>query len=271
LSDPESAFARNVEEWERYNATPLGRLRQELVTAHLLQHLASLPAPVTVLDAGAGTGGHALELAQQGYRVCLVDFAAEMLEVARRSLTAADPALLHRVEFCCFPVEEVSRRFPAGHFQAVLAHTLLEYLDAPWEVLRGLVEVVAPGGLLSLVMVNLHSDALRLAWASNDLVRAREALTTPFVHEGLFGRRVPLSLPEVRQELAGAGVEVAAVYGIRIFSDEFTEEELADAAFAAQLWDLEMAASELEPYRSVARYWHVVGVKVGEGAGPPSC
>jgi S-adenosylmethionine-dependent methyltransferase len=262
MLDRAAAFAKHAEDWERYTTTPLGRLRQELVLAHLREHMGALPSPATVLDAGSGSGGYALALAQQGHRVHLLDVAEEMLNLARWRLSDANPALLERVEFSCFPVEVVAERLPGDHFDLVLAHTLLEYVDEPWSVLRGLIQVLAPGGLLSLLLVNPRAEAFRLAWVKRDLEQARRALTESLSKADLFGLpRRGLPADRIRQELSEARVDPLAEYGIRIFADYFSSEELADPDFLDRLQELEAQASHLEPYKGVARYLHIVGAK----------
>jgi S-adenosylmethionine-dependent methyltransferase len=256
-----TAFGQHAQEWDRYTTTPLGRLRQELTMAHLMAHLGSA-SPAHVLDAGAGTGGYALALLQGGHHVCLLDFAPEMLDIASERIRAIDPALLDRAEFYCLPIEQAAERFPDAPFQAVLAHTLLEYLDDPWDALASLIRVLQPGGLLSLLIVNPHADAFRLSYDKRDLIGARQALTGDTSRSDLFGLpRHVLPQSQLREALQEEGVEIMAEYGIRIFSDHFKADELTDPAFYRRLSELEMAASPLEPYRSVARYLHLLGRK----------
>jgi hypothetical protein len=139
---------------------------------------------------------------------------------------------------------------------------LLEYLDDPWEGLASLARLLAPEGLLSLLVVNPLAEPFQLAWIKRELVLAREAPTGPVGRPDLFGlhRRV-LPLNQTRQALAESGVHVVAEYGIRIFADYFTTEELLEPAYYLQLRELEMTASHSEPYRKLARYLHIVGVK----------
>ena len=47
-----------------------------------------------VLDLGCGTGRHALHLAEQGARVCALDFSTGILEEARRKPNADDVMFL---------------------------------------------------------------------------------------------------------------------------------------------------------------------------------
>ncbi|MBM3777551.1 MAG: methyltransferase domain-containing protein [Acidimicrobiia bacterium] len=56
-------------------------------------------APRTILDAGCGSGGHAIELARRGYRVIGVDRSEGLLECAARKVTASGADVtLHRQE-----------------------------------------------------------------------------------------------------------------------------------------------------------------------------
>ena len=48
----------------------------------------------TVLDLGCGSGGHAIRLAERGYRVTGVDRSAEMLAEARKKSGAGNPEFI---------------------------------------------------------------------------------------------------------------------------------------------------------------------------------
>ncbi len=257
-----AAFDRKAEAWEDYTATPLGWLRQELTLRHLSPPLGSLPRSWKVLDAGGGTGSYALPLARQGHQVCLLDFSARMLAIARQKVEQFDPSLRQRMDFCRALVEETPDLFPPGHFDLVLCHTLLEYVSEPQEVLQALTTVLRPGGLLSLLFANPYADALRWALVREDLEKARLALRERVSSADLFGlprRTFPTEV--VQEAMSQAGVEVVAEYGVRIFADYLPAEKLADPEFSARLLELEMAAGALSPYRLIARYTHLLGRK----------
>jgi S-adenosylmethionine-dependent methyltransferase len=256
------SFDAHAQDWEAYTATVLGRLRQDLTLHHLMVHLGPSPGHLQVLDAGGGTGGYALPLAEQGHQVCLLDFAPGMLAIARGKAEGRDPSLLERLTFRCAPVEEVPKLFAPGHFDLILCHTLLEYVAEPREVLQILAVVLRAGGLISLLCVNPHADALRWALARGDLERARLALSEGVSGADLFGLpRRTMPAEGVRQAMAQAGLDEVATHGVRIFADYQPSEKLADPAFLEQLTALELAASGLEPYRSIARYIQLIGVK----------
>lgn len=264
LHQPLAAFDAKAEAWEDYTATPLGWLRQELTLRHLTQHLGSLPRSLKVLDAGGGTGSYAIPLAQQGYQVCLLDFSAQMLAIARQKVEQLDPSLLERMDFCHAPVEQTLGLFPPNHFDLILCHTLLEYVSEPWEILRALTTVLRPGGLISLLFANPYADPLRWALSRGDLEKARLALRERVSSADLFGLpRRTLPIEVVQEAMAQAGVEMLAEYGVRIFADYLPAEKLADPEFVAHLLELETVAGALHPYRLIARYTQLLGRKPG--------
>ena len=257
-----SAFDARADAWEEYTATPLGRLRQDLTLRHLARHLGSPPSCLTILDAGGGTGGYGIPLAAQGHRVCILDFSAPMLAIARDRARRMDPPLLERVEFCCAGVQDASLLFASEHFDVVLCHTLLEYVEQPDETIGTLASVLRPGGMISLLFVTPYADALRWALVREDLDKARLSLSHQVSSADLFGLpRRAFPAGAIRESLVREGMEVLAEYGIRVFADYLPPERLADPDFFSLLMELEAAAGTLSPYKDIARYTLIVGRK----------
>jgi SAM-dependent methyltransferase len=105
---------------------------------------AVVPSPVSVLDAGCGTGRHAAELVAGGFEVVGVDLSPSMLEVARERL--GDGVALSLGDLRTL---DVRRTFDA----VICLNGTIGYLigDADLEAgLAGLVRHVAPGGVLLL-------------------------------------------------------------------------------------------------------------------------
>lgn len=99
----------------------------------------------TVLDAGCGTGGHALGLAELGYRVCGADRSEGMLAVARaKSQPVGNPVDWVRQDLRSL---DLGRSFDAcGAFFAVLSFQLEN--DEMAQTLANLRRHLAPDGLL---------------------------------------------------------------------------------------------------------------------------
>jgi S-adenosylmethionine-dependent methyltransferase len=262
VKEAQVAFDTKAQEWDLYSRAPLGRLRGELTLYYLGRHLDSRAVPMSILDAGAGTGSYALPLARQGHRVCLLDFSGEMLAAAQRNASDEDPGMLEHLKFRQARAQDVPALFGPDCFDLVLCHTLLEYVPDPRDLLQALAHVLKPGGLLSLLAVNPHSDALRWALVKGCLEEARAALGQTRSATTLFGvNRHVYAAAQVEEILAHLGMETVAAYGVRIFADYVAAEKLADAGFYAQLWDLERDAGLLAPYAQIARYSLLIGRK----------
>ena len=123
---------------------------------------ACLPAQGRILEVGCGTGGLLVAAARAGLDIAGVDIAARWLVVARRRLTD------HGLEVPLVAASAERLPWPDGHFDAVVADSVLEHLDAPSAAVREWARVLRPGGRL-------------VVWSPNRFTLA----TDP--HVGLWG------------------------------------------------------------------------------------
>lgn len=109
--------------YQTYAAEELGRLGKDryagiefAVTWQFIEQL--VPRGAHVLDGGCGPGRYAIALAQQGYRVSLLDLSPHCLELAQEwARVAGVDSQFHEVAEG--DVRDLSR-WPDGHFDAVL-------------------------------------------------------------------------------------------------------------------------------------------------------
>jgi len=262
LDDMQARFEAGAEDWTRYNREPLGHIRHEVTWRNLAPHLPDVGdeenAP-RVLDVGGGSGEMALRLARCGYRVWLVDYAAAMLDQARHAAESMPEDTRARLAVRLLSADQAGEAFAPGFFDAILCHTLIEYLPAPSGTLRALVRLLREGGLLSLSFVNRHAEVLRQVRTHGDPAGALAGLEGGAFSAGLFGiTGRAYASEEVRAWLPPLGLTVTAVYGVRAFADRVSPERLADPAFVDSLLQLESAAAQLDPYRQIARYVHLL-------------
>jgi SAM-dependent methyltransferase len=99
-------------------------------------------AGLDVLDAGGGTGGFAVPLAEAGHRVVVVDPSPDSLAALQRR--AAERGLGRARRRRAGRPRRPARLVPAGSADLLLCHSVLEVVDDPAEALRALAGVLRP-------------------------------------------------------------------------------------------------------------------------------
>jgi S-adenosylmethionine-dependent methyltransferase len=231
-----------------------GRVRFEMLLAQVLDALPRPPA--SVVDAGGGTGQLAVPLARLGYPVTVVDTSAAMLATCAQRAADEDPALAARVATVQGDVVEMTALLGPASQDAALCHEVVTCVDDPAAVLATLGEVLRPGGVLSLTSAN-RDWLVQRAGRHGDYPGALRLLDDP----GASGPRPTpghraLTVAELDGQLAKAGFEVTAVYGVSVFA-EGRDDDIDRAALEALL-DLERRVAGREPYRSSAQVVHLV-------------
>ncbi len=248
-----AAFDSKASAWEDYTHTPLGRLREELNWRYLNFHLPS--HPLTALDAGCGTGGLAIRLAQRGDIVHLLDLSDQMLDLAM------EKAKLNGVAAQITPYCDLVETFtPANPFDLIICHTLLEYVSDTANTIRRLAGFLKPQGLLSVVFVNRYAEPLTLALGKGKLLEALAAFETVNSAADLFGvPRQTFESAVIQQYLQSADLEIVAEYGVRIFADYLVAVDWkSDQTQYDMLLMLEMMAAQQAPFSQIGRYGQII-------------
>ncbi|MFI8361258.1 methyltransferase domain-containing protein [Streptomyces sp. NPDC085612] len=213
-----------------------------------------------VLDTGGGTGKFAVPVAHLGHRVTVVDPSPNALFGLERRVSEAGVAdLVRGVQGDAQGLLDVVER---DAYDVVLCHGVLEYVDDPAEGVANAVAALRSGGTLSLLAAGLGGAVLARALAGH-FTEARTALADP---DGRWGSGDPVPRRFTAEQLSGlvggAGLEVGAVHGVRIFAD-LVPGVLVDTEPGAveALRRLEEAAAELPAFHAVATQLHVLGEK----------
>lgn len=140
-TDPTELWERFYSEGEPWS----GRANPALVGELSERPLAGSPG--TALDLGCGTGGDAIWLAGQGWRVDAVDISPTALQHARTAAQAA--GVNGRIRWAC---HNIDADFPAGNWDLVTT----SYLHSPVpldreKILRRAASAVAVGGTLIII------------------------------------------------------------------------------------------------------------------------
>ena len=241
----------------------VSRQLAEQVTEHFAERLGS-GAPLRVMDAGCGQGTQALRLARAGHLVTGLDPDPAMLGAAQSAVAAEAPEVRSRVTFLTGEGGDCGRWFGPGSFDVVLCHGVLMYLPEADPMLASLARVLAPGGMMSVLVRNGDALAMR-AGCGGDWAGALEA----FAGERYVNRLgIPTRadrLEPLTRTLAELSVPLRRWYGVRVFTDQAPDGARVpgDPQELARLLDAEEQAGRTDPYRSVAALLHLVGTRRG--------
>ena len=236
-------FAHNI-----YSSTK-GKLRQVVLLRDLAE-LRLLQQPCHILDVGAGQGQLALALAAQGHRVHLTDISADMLQLAQQQALAQGA---DNVSFQQIGLAELVATH-RQQYQLVLCHAMLEWLARPELAVAQLRQLVAPGGVLSLMFYN--KDAKRfgnILFGNFDYVAADFQVKKKVS----LNPQHPLVPADVLQWCQQAGFSVLTKTGVRCFHDYLRDRSQQQSCFE-QLLALELQYNRIEPYASLGRYQHLL-------------
>ncbi|MFJ9822961.1 methyltransferase domain-containing protein [Streptomyces sp. NPDC101160] len=253
------SFDQGVAAWQDWQEAPWGRLRYAVAEADLAPHLAeSGSGPMRVLDLGGGDGGDAVRLAVRGHHVTVVDYAPAMLATATRR--AAEAGVADRITCVQADVGSLPVELAGGGFDVVLCHGLLPYTPDEEATIGVALGALRAGGLVSVIAMNRHSEALRSAVRTMDPDTVLRALDAPTVHTGMFDTELRLhTAEELTVTLRTLGCDEVHHYGIRVFCDYIPDDAVKfDPAYYARLEHLEIATAGREPYRHTARLLHLV-------------
>lgn len=239
-------------------------VRQELVARQLDEQIAArfpVGQRLRVLDVGMGQGTQALRLARAGHSVTGLEADAEMLRAAREALSAEPEGIRERVRLIEGDGRDTGVHFLPGSFDLVLCHGVLMYVQEPDPILAGLARMLAPGGLLSLLVRNADALAMRPGHAG-DFDGALSAFDTATYTNRLGATVRADRLDALTATLAGIAAPLHAWYGVRVFTDHVGNDvELPAATELEQLLAAEDRAGRTDPYRRVAALLHLCGVR----------
>lgn len=238
----------------------LGRLR-DVVRQHVLNaQLAEAVAKrglgrARVLDVGCGQGTQSLWLARAGHEVTGLDISTELLSRFTETL-AVEPAEVRDRVRLVHGLGEAAPEATPGPFDVILCHGVLMYLDDITPMLGALSAVAAEQAILSLLVRNGVSMAMRdgLRGNYNDALAAFDS--RDYVNRlGLPAHaHIPEDLDEV---LHRHGWRRDDWYGVRVFTDHLDEEAPPQEQLLTLL-AAEREAGRRDPYRQVAALLHTV-------------
>ncbi|WP_198345848.1 methyltransferase [Nocardiopsis gilva] len=215
-------------------------------------------APLHIVDAGGGTGGAAVPLAELGHHVTVVEPNPDSLAALERR--AAEAGV--RVHAMQGETHDLAELLPAEHAHLVLVHNVLEYVDDPRAALSDVVGITRPGGAVSLMATNAVAGALHRALAGH-VADAHRLLSDP---EGRWGEGDPMPRRFTSDRLLAlideCGLTAPEVRGVRVFADLLPGRVYeADPHAGRELLELEKDAAVHPELSGIATQLHVLARK----------
>jgi S-adenosylmethionine-dependent methyltransferase len=251
-----TGFTTGEQQWRAGRGTLRDVVRQELVARQLAAHLPAPPA--RILDVGCGQGTQILRLARHGHHVTGLDASAALLADLDAALAAEPAGVRDRVVTVRGDALDAAALLAPQTFDAVLCHGVLMYVRDPMPLLGQLARLIAPGGLLSLLVRNGNGLALRPGLLG-DWAAARRAFD-----DDSYDNRIGVTARADRTEelaalLGGRRLALRAWYGVRVFTDLAPgDAPVPGAAQLAELLACEERAGATDPYRRVAALTHLI-------------
>ncbi|MFE3769500.1 MULTISPECIES: bifunctional 2-polyprenyl-6-hydroxyphenol methylase/3-demethylubiquinol 3-O-methyltransferase UbiG [unclassified Streptomyces] len=250
-------FSAGQEQWRARLGTLRQVVRQEVVSRQLAAHLPDLP-PRRVLDIGCGQGTQALYLARRGHSVTGLDASDRLLDDFRASVAAEPAEVGARVRLVRGDAEQLADTFAPSSFDVVLCQGVLMYFPDPGPLLDAVGQVLAPGGMVSLLVRNGDALAMRPGLLADwdNVERAFEGQS--YLNRiGVQARADRLE--DLTAALARRGLSVRQWYGVRVFTDTAASDAaLPDAATLDAVLRCEERAGRTDPYRRVAALLHLI-------------
>ena len=230
---------KSLQDYFDFQRSPWGEMQYRLQWEQL-----AFAENLRVLDFGSGTGKTADHLA------------------ARNDVTAVEPSAdMLAQRYCDHEYRQIHGGIddlPDEQFDLVICHNVLEFVDDRERYLEALANRVAPGGRLSILKHNTPGKAMRQAVLYEDPAGAL-ALLRGETPTNPFGAIHVYDTNELIAWAAQHGFALERHCGIRAFYNLRDDNDgWDDPAWGEAAHDLEQAAAELEPYRSMAFYHHVV-------------
>ncbi|EID55866.1 methyltransferase family protein [Saccharomonospora xinjiangensis XJ-54] len=214
-----------------------------------------------VVDVGGGSGVWAVPFAASGCRVTVVEPNLDALATLQRR--AAEDGVSDRITVVADDSEALAQHVRPGSADLVLAHSLLEVVDDPRRTMAAIVEAVAGGGAVSVLVANRHAAVLHRALTGR-LAEARELLSEP---GGVCGDTETVQrrydADTLTELLVEAGLSVEQVQGDGVVAEVVSPQgtRTDTAAWERELAEFEALAGVTRPLRDIATRLHALARK----------
>lgn len=151
-------------------------------------------------------------------------------------------------------------KLPDKSFDFIFCHNVLEYASEREEIIKEFYRVLKPNGMLSVVKHNRPGRVMQMAVLLNDFESANNLLDG---RDGMASKFGVIHYYEDSDIIKWCtDFSIAKTYGIRTFWDLQQNQEIQETSeWQENMVQLEMRVSEIEEYRAIAFFHHLLFVK----------
>jgi 2-polyprenyl-3-methyl-5-hydroxy-6-metoxy-1,4-benzoquinol methylase len=213
---------------------------------------------LVVVDAGGGSGGYAVPVAQLGHQVIVVDPSPDSLASLERR--AAEAGVGEQVSARQGDLDTLGEAVGSAQADVVLCHDVLEVADDPGAGLAAAAAALRPGGILSVLAANRSAAVLGRVLAGR--FEAAEHVLSGDAPTGTDRALRRFDLDELVALTSAVGLSVVELSGDRVFSDLVPGAALDIEPHSQEvLARLEAIVARLPVYRSMATRLHLLARK----------
>ena len=153
------------------------------------------------------------------------------------------------------------KEFDDECFDVVLCHNVLEYATGREEIINEFSRVLKRNGYLSILKHNKSGRVMQMVVLLNNFEHASELLEGKDGHAERFGK---INYYEDKDIIKWCDkFEIEKILGMRAFWHLQQNQEIQiDEAWRKQMKEIELKASELEEYKAIAMFHHLILKKV---------
>ena len=152
---------------------------------------------------------------------------------------------------------EQLEQLPDESFDVILCHNVLEYAEDREAIVREFARLLKPEGLLSIVKHNRAGRVMQMAVLLNDFDKANDLLDGKDGAASRYGTIRYYEAAEVEKWCDE--LRIVKTLGIRTFWDLQQNQDIQKSAeWQERMLELEMRVSEMEEYRAVAFFHHLM-------------
>lgn len=149
------------------------------------------------------------------------------------------------------------KEFPDNTFDVIICHNVLEYIDDKAAVLNELSRVLKHDGFISLAKHNRCGRVMQMAVLLDDFDKANALLDGKNSSASKFGEIRYYEDDDIEKWASKLYIE--KTYGIRTFWDlQQKQEKHSDEEWQQKMMQLEMRVSEIEAFREIAFFHHLI-------------